>query len=348
MSLKIGIVGLPNVGKSTLFKALTREQVTIANFPFATIDPNIGVVKVPDERLGLLAKISKSKKIIPAAIEFVDIAGLVKGAHEGAGLGNQFLANIREVDAIVEVVRNFEDPDIIHVEGDVSPNRDIETIKIELAIADLETVKKRLLKTEKDLKNNSKIAEEQKIILEKVKNILEAGELAAHTNLSKDELKLIKDLNLLTIKPFIFVLNTGDGNFNHPEDLGHDKVSVPINLKFEAEIAEMDEVEAKEFKDESRLGKLIKTAYETLGLITYFTTGEDETRGWTIKAGWSAPQAGSAIHNDFEENFIKAEVINWQKLLECGSWSAAREKGMLRIEGRDYIVCDGDVIEFKI
>lgn len=346
--LKIGIVGLPNVGKSTLFKALTREQVVIANFPFATIDPNIGVVKVPDERLELLAEMSKSKKIIPAAIEFVDIAGLVKGAHEGAGLGNQFLANIREVDAIVEVVRNFEDSDIIHVEGNVSPARDIETIQIELAMADLETVKKRLLKNEKDLKSGSKVAEEQKIILEKVKNVLEAGELAAKANLSTDELKLIKDLNLLTVKPFIFVLNLGDDQLDSRQSLGHDKISVPINLKFESEIAEMDEVEAKEFENESRLGNLIKTAYETLGLITYFTTGEDETRGWTIKAGWNAPKAGSAIHNDFEDKFIKAEVINWQKLLECGSWSAAREKGMLSVQGRDYVVCDGDVIEFKI
>ena len=347
MSLKIGIVGLPNVGKSTLFKALTREQVNIANFPFATIDPNIGVVKVPDERLELLAQMSKSKKIIPTAIEFVDIAGLVKGAHEGAGLGNQFLANIREVDAIVEVVRNFEDPDIIHVEGSVSPVRDIETIQLELAMADLETVTKRLLKNEKDLKAGSKIAEEQKIILEKVKNILDAGDLAAHANLSKDELKLIKDLNLLTIKPFIFVFNVSGEGPGHPHNLDHKK-SINLNLKLEAEIAEMEESDAKEFKDESHLGDLIKTAYEILGLITYFTTGEDETRGWTIKAGWNAPMAGSAIHNDFEQNFIKAEVINWQKLLECGSWTSAREKGILKTEGKEYIVQDGDVIEFKI
>ncbi|MEK7087437.1 MAG: redox-regulated ATPase YchF [Patescibacteria group bacterium] len=353
MTLKIGIVGLPNVGKSTLFKALTREQVNIANFPFATIDPNIGVVKVPDERLDLLAEMSKSKKIISAAIEFVDIAGLVKGAHEGAGLGNQFLAHIREVDAIAEVVRAFDDPDIIHVEGNISPSRDIETIQIELAMADLETVKKRLLKNEKDLKAGSKIAQEQKIILEKIKNILEAGELATKANLPDSELEIIKDLHLLTLKPFIFVFNV-----SAQEVLKVPEQTIKLDLKFEAELTELSEEEAKEFsayggsasggKSESRLDDLIVSAYKALNLITYFTTGEDETRGWTIKAGWNAPRAGSAIHNDFEQNFIKAEVINWQKLLECGSWSFAREKGQLRVEGKEYIVCDGDVIEFKI
>lgn len=343
MTLKIGIVGLPNVGKSTLFKALTREQVNIANFPFATIDPNIGVVKVPDERLELLAEMAKSKKIIPAAIEFVDIAGLVKDAHKGEGLGNQFLAHIREVDAIVEVVRSFENPDIIHVEGNINPSRDMETIQLELVMADLQSVEKRIIKNEKDLKGGSKIAQEQKIILEKVKNILEAGELAKKTNLPDSELEIIKDLHLLTLKPFVFVFNV-----SAQEALKVPERAIKLDLKFESELTEMDEVEAKEFENESRLGELIKTAYETLGLITYFTTGEDETRGWTIKAGWNAPRAGSAIHNDFEEKFIKAEVINWQKLLECGSWSSAREKGLLRIEGRDYVVCDGDVIEFKI
>ncbi|MEK7197870.1 MAG: redox-regulated ATPase YchF [Patescibacteria group bacterium] len=363
MTLKIGIVGLPNVGKSTLFKALTREQVNIANFPFATIDPNIGVVKVPDERLDLLAEMSKSKKIISAAIEFVDIAGLVKGAHEGAGLGNQFLAHIREVDAIAEVVRAFDDPDIIHVEGNISPSRDIETIQIELAMADLETVKKRLLKNEKDLKAGSKIAQEQKIILEKIKNILEAGELATKANLPDSELEIIKDLHLLTLKPFIFVFNV-----SAQEVLKVPEQTIKLDLKFEAELTELSEEEAKEFsaygplrqssseasrsasggKSESRLDDLIVSAYKALNLITYFTTGEDETRGWTIKAGWNAPKAGSAIHNDFEKNFIKAEIIHWQKLLECGSWSLAREKGFLRIEGKDYVVLDGDVIEFKI
>lgn len=345
--LKIGIVGLPNVGKSTLFKALTREQVNIANFPFATIDPNVGVVKVPDGRLLKLAAMSKSKKIIPAAIEFVDIAGLVKGAHEGAGLGNQFLARIREVDAVVEVIRSFKDPDIIHVEGNINPERDIETIRLELVMADLQTVNKHLQKNEKDLKAGIKKAQEEKMVLEKIKSVLEAGELAIKINLPDSELEIIKDLHLLTLKPFIFVFNANDKaeNFNH---LNQKARNICLNLKFEAELSEMNEKEAEEFKDESHLDDLIKTAYELLGLITYFTTGEDETRGWTIKAGSTAPQAGAAIHTDFEEKFIKAEIINWQKLLECGSWAAARQKGLLRIEGRDYIICDGDVIEFKI
>lgn len=354
MSLKIGIVGLPNVGKSTLFKALTREQVNIANFPFATIDPNVGVVKVPDKRLELLAEMSKSKKIIPAAVEFVDIAGLVKGAHEGEGLGNQFLARIREVDAIVEVVRAFEDPNIIHVEGNVSPQRDIETIELELAMADLQTVNKHLLKNEKDLKSGEKHAQEEKMVLEKIKNMLLAGDLASKANLPASELNLIKDLHLLTLKPFIFVFNTAE-NKNYDVAMYR---GINLNLKFEAEIADMNEEEAKEFmslrnisrreKSESRLDNLIKAAYELLGLITYFTTGVDETRGWTIIAGSTAPQAGAAIHNDFKEKFIRAEVINWKELLECGSWANARAKGLLRIEGREYVVCDGNVIEFKI
>lgn len=344
MSLKIGIVGLPNVGKSTLFKALTREQVNIANFPFATIDPNVGVVKVPDERLLKLAEMSKSKKIIPAAIEFVDIAGLVKGAHEGAGLGNQFLARIREVDAIAEVVRTFPDPNIIHVDGNVSPERDIETIQLELAMADLQTVNKHLLKNEKDLKSGVKKAQEEKMVLEKIKSVLEAGELATKANLPNSELEIIKNLHLLTLKPFIFVFNISAQEASRMQMRG----GLELDLKFEAELAEMSELEAKEFKDESHLGDLVKTAYELLGLITYFTTGEDETRGWTIKAGSTAPQAGGAIHTDFEEKFIKAEVINWQKLLECDSWAKAREKGLLRVEGKDYVAQDGDVIEFKI
>ncbi|MFH1393173.1 MAG: redox-regulated ATPase YchF [Patescibacteria group bacterium] len=340
MSLKIGIVGLPNVGKSTLFKALTREQVNIANFPFATIDPNVGIVNVPDKRLTQLAEMSKSKKIVPAAIEFVDIAGLVKGAHEGAGLGNQFLARIREVDVIVEVVRDFENPDIIHVEGSVSPSRDIETIQLELVMADLQTLTKHLSKIEKDIRSGQKIAQEEKMILEKVKGVLEAGDLATKANLSGLELELIKDLHLLTLKPFLFVYNISDN--------GDKKNRLALNMQFEAEIAEMSEDEAKEFESESRLPDLIKEAYNLLNLITYFTTGEDETRGWTIMAGSTAPQAGSAIHTDFEQKFIKAEIINWQKLLECGNWANARQKGLLRTEGKDYVVSDGDVIEFKI
>lgn len=342
--LKIGIVGLPNVGKSTLFKALTREQVNIANFPFATIDPNVGIVKVPDKRLDLLAEMSKSRKIVPAAIEFVDIAGLVKGAHEGAGLGNQFLARIREVDAIVEVVRFFENSDIIHVDGSINPKRDIETIQLELSMADLQTVNKHLQKNEKDLRAGVKKAQEEKMVLEKIKNVLEAGELAVKANLPDSELEIIRDLHLLTLKPFIFVFNI----FSQKIPITQQGHKIELDLKFEAELAEMEEVEAKEFKNESHLDDLIVAAYKTLNLITYFTTGEDETRGWTVEAGSAAPKAGAAIHTDFEEKFIKAEVINWQKLLECGSWANARAKGILRAEGRDYIVCDGDIIEFKI
>ncbi|MCX6813690.1 MAG: redox-regulated ATPase YchF, partial [Candidatus Azambacteria bacterium] len=321
-----------------------------ANFPFATINPNIGIVKVPDKRLDKLAEMSKSRKTIPAAIEFVDIAGLVKGAHQGAGLGNQFLAHIREVDAIVEVVRDFEDPDIIHVEGSISPSRDIETIQLELVMADLQTLNKHLFKIEKDLKSGRKYAQEEKMILEKIKTILEIGDLAAKANISDSQLGLIKDLHLLTLKPFLFVFNISD-NASKNKQLGyadHKIKSVALDLQFEAEIAEMNPDESKEFERESRLPNLIKAAYDLLDLITYFTTGEDETRGWTIKAGWTAPKAGSAIHTDFEEKFIKAEVINWQKLLECSSWSNARQKGLLQTEGKDYVVEDGDVIEFKI
>lgn len=350
MSLKIGIVGLPNVGKSTLFKALTREKVNVANFPFATIDPNIGIVKVPDKRLDKLAEMSKSKKNIPAAIEFVDIAGLVKGAHQGAGLGNQFLARIREVDAIVEVVRDFEDPNIIHVEGNISPSRDIETIQLELVMADLQTLNKHLSTIERDLKTGKKYAQEEKMILEKIKTVLEAGDLAVKANLSDDELRLIKDLHLLTLKPFLFVFNISD-NADKNKRLGyanHKIKSVALDLQFEAEIAEMNEGEAKEFERESRLPIVIKSAYELLDLITFFTLVSDEAHSWAIRAGLTAPQAGSVIHTDFEKKFIRAEIINWQKLLECGSWSNARAKGLLKTEGRDYVIEDGDVIEFKI
>lgn len=348
--LRIGIVGLPNVGKSTLFKALTREKVNVANFPFATIDPNIGIVKVPDQRLEKLSEMSNSKKIVPAAIEFVDIAGLVKGAHEGAGLGNQFLSHIREVDAIVEVVRGFEDPNIIHVEGNVSPSRDIETIQLELIMADLQTLNKHLSKIEKDVKAGRKLAQEEKIILEKVKSVLEGGDLAVRANLSDGEFELIKDLRLLTFKPFLFAFNvSNNADKNKSFNYENRKIrSVAFDFQFEAEISEMSEEEAKEFEQSSHLSELIKSAYDLLGLITYFTTGEDETRGWTIRAGWTAPQAGSAIHTDFEHKFIKAEVINWKELLECGSWSNARQKGLLRTEGKSYVVEDGDVMEFKI
>jgi hypothetical protein len=350
MSLKIGIVGLPNVGKSTLFKALTHEQVNIANFPFTTINPNIGIVKVLDERLYKLAEAFKSKKIIPATVEFVDIAGLVKGAHEGAGLGNQFLSHIREVDAIAEVVRAFENPDIIHVEKNINPKRDIETIQLELAMADLQTIDKHLVKNEKDLKSGKKYAQEEKIILERVKSVLEAGDLATKANLEQQEIEFIKDLHLLTLKPFLFVFNISDDKTKnqYPNHIDLKTKSVDLNLQFEAELSEMEKTESKEFEHESHLDELIKTAYEILGLITFFTLVSDEAHSWAIKAGLTAPQAGSVIHTDFRDKFIRAEVINWQKLLECGSWANARIKGLLRTEGKGYVVCDGDVIEFKI
>src|SRR3989344_3981780 len=345
MSLKIGIVGLPNVGKSTLFKALTKQPVEIANYPFATIDPNIGVVAVPDERLGRLAEMSKSKKIVPAAIEFVDIAGLVKGASEGAGLGNKFLTNIREVDAILEVVRVFEGGDIIHVSGATDPVADIDIIEYELVMKDMETVSKRLESVERDVRAGKKEAIAEKAVLDALKNAFDG---------------VASGLALLTAKPLMCILNASEEMMQAawmPSDALANKIgSTPyavISAKIESELADLDEYEQGEFlrelgMHESGLTKLIHLAYETLGLITFFTTGEDETRAWTIPAGSSAPRAGRAIHSDFEEKFIRADVIEWNKLLEVGSWARARELGVLRTEGKEYIVKDGDVIEFKI
>ncbi len=359
--LSMGIVGLPNVGKSTLFNALTRKCVPAENYPFCTIDPSVGVVAVPDERLWKLSDFSKSAKTVPAAIEFVDIAGLLKGASAGEGLGNQFLSHIREVDAIAEVVRVFEDTNILHVDGGPNPIRDIQVINLELILADMETVTKRLGNVEKDVKRGDKQAILEKEVLSRVRIVLEGEKLAnTLTELGPEELAILKSMHLLTMKPIVYVLNQKSGSKSVDtkpvieyitKDLGSKYVFVDAGL--ERDLSEMTDEEKAEYRaglgmDESGLNELISRSYETLGLMTYFTTGEDESRAWTIKKDSTAPIAGTAIHTDFKDKFIRAEVVNWQALLEAGSYGAAREKGLVRTEGKEYIVQDGDVIEFKI
>lgn len=373
MSFSIGIVGLPNVGKSTLFKALTKKQVNIANYPFCTIDPNVGVVKVPDERLEKLAKMSESEKIVPTAIEFVDIAGLVRGANKGEGLGNQFLANIREVDAIAHIVRVFEDKEIIHVDKDINPKQDIETVNTELILKDLETVGKRMEKISGEAKAGKKDKVQEFENLNVIKALLEKGRmLYARQNFPKENLggygtdlndstkEIIKEIQLLTVKPMLFVFNKKIEAKTDEKQLekilmgmGIKLPFVAVDIKMEADLSELADEEKVKYKSdleisEDGIDKLIKSSYELLGLITYLTTGKDETRAWTIKRGTKAPQAAAVIHTDFEKKFIRAEVINWQKLLEAGSWSKAAELGTLRTEGKDYAVQDGDVVEFKI
>ena len=362
--MKLGIVGLPNVGKSTLFNSLTKAGAESANYPFCTIDPNVGIVAVPDERLKLLGDMYQSKKVTPAVIEFVDIAGLVKGASKGEGLGNQFLSNIREVDAIVHVVRCFEDSNVVHVDGSVNPLRDIETINLELIFSDLEILERRIAKVGKGARMDKTLAKEQGL-LERLKEHLEEGKLAlSFETEDEDELGLLSAYNLLTYKPVIFAANVaeddladdGAGNRGVADVRGfageNGSGVFVICAQIEQEIAELDEEEKAMFLEdlglkESGLEKLIKASYRILGLHSFLTAGEDETRAWTIKIGTKAPQAAGKIHTDFERGFIKAEVVNYKDLLEHGSLAAAREKGLVGMEWKEYVVKDGDVILFR-
>ena len=362
--MKLGIVGLPNVGKSTLFNSLTKAGAESANYPFCTIDPNVGVVTVPDERLNLLGDFYQSKKVTPAVIEFVDIAGLVKGASKGEGLGNQFLANIREVDAIVHVVRCFEDSNVVHVDGSIDPLRDIETINLELVFSDLEILERRIAKVTKTARMDKEAAKEL-TFLEKVKAHLEEGQLAITLETeNEDEDAWLATYNLLTAKPVIYAANVAeddiadDGANNQYVQAVREYAAKQnsevfvICAQIEEEISELDEDERKMFLEdlgltESGLEKLVRASYHLLGLMSFLTAGEDETRAWTIKIGTKAPQAAGKIHTDFERGFIKAEVVNYQDLLDCGSYAGAREKGLVRMEGKEYVVQDGDVILFR-
>ena len=348
--MKIGIVGLPNVGKSTLFKALTKKAVDINNYPFCTIEPNVGVVEVPDERLDKLSEMSKTQKIVPAVVEFVDIAGLVKGASEGEGLGNKFLANIREVDAILQVVRVFKNDTIIHVHNEIDPLGDIGVIETELALADFETVNKRIERLARDAKRGDKESIAKLAVTEKIKTALASGKLANEVELDmKDEMTKIAvaELSLLTVKPFLYVYNVSDLDEKLAPEL-ENKKHIKIDIKIEEELEQMTKEEIKELGLKTGLDELIKKSYELLGLITFLTTGEKETRAWTIKKGSTAPEAGTAIHNDFKNKFICADVIAWDELIQYGSMSKAKEAGKVKQVGKDYIMQDGEVVEFKI
>ncbi len=361
--MKLGIVGLPNVGKSTLFNSLTKDKAEAANYPFCTIDPNVGIVTVPDKRLQVLTELYQSQKTTPAVIEFVDIAGLVKGASQGEGLGNKFLSHIREVDAVVHVVRCFEDSNIVHVDGSIQPLRDIETIQLELIFSDLEILERRIAKTAKTVKADKSLQGEMDFLL-RIKEVLESGKSVRRMTMTEEEAEMLKDFNLLSAKPTIYAANVAE------EDLADDGAANPfvqsvkelaaaegseafvVSAKLESEIADLDEAEKKEFLEElglkdSGLDKLIHASYSLLGLISYLTAGEKEVRAWTITKGTKAPGAAGKIHSDFERGFIKAEIVSYDDLIACGNYQAAKEKGLVRQEGKEYVVKDGDVILFR-
>jgi len=355
MSVKIGIVGLPNVGKSTLFRALTRNDIDIANYPFCTIEPNVGIVEVPDERLARLAEVSKSESIVPTVIEFVDIAGLVAGAHKGEGLGNKFLSHIREVDAVCQVVRNFKDDNVTHVQNRVNPEEDIEIINTELIMADLETVGRRLGNLENKAKAGMTRPLEKEInAIKAIKDGLEKGILINAMDLGAEERGFIRDMNLLTAKPFIYAVNSDESQIKEntwQSGLSSGREYIPFCAKLEAELIDLGESEAREYLAElgwhdSGLDRIIKASYRVLGLITFFTSGPQESRAWTIKKGARAPEAAGVIHTDFEKGFIRAEVCDWEKFVAAGGEAGGKAKGWVRTEGKDYVVADGDVCYF--